>query len=135
MNENSIKLLDLGKALFAESKFAEAAQVYSKLLIDEPKNVQCLLNRASCSLNLRNWEDVLQDATAARKEDLQSLKAWRLSGRALDALNDVNGAIDCLHEALHIDVTDSETALLLKKLVSAHLKKILQVRPKKFKLF
>lgn len=127
MDSNLNQLLDRGKALFAESKFAEAANIYSEVLKADHKNVRYLLNRASCNANLNKWEQVLQDSTAAREEDPNSLRAWRLSARALDSLNDVNGAIDCLHEALNIDVTDLETALLLKKLVAAHLTKILQV--------
>lgn len=121
-------LYDRGKTLFQESKFVEAADVYTKIIKTDAFSVRCLLNRASCNIYLNNWKSALEDALAARKQDPHSLKALRICAQALNALNDVNGAIDCLLEALYIDFTDSKALSILKNLVFKLLKKYLQVR-------
>lgn len=90
-------------------------------------NVHVLLKRADLQANLGNWEAVLADAITARELDPRSADAWTLCARAGLAGGDADAALDCVHEALHIDHSDRKVCTLLESVVKEHLNETLEM--------
>ena len=126
MAVNSEPKILLANSLFLQEKYADAFEQYSKIFEEDPTNLLALLKRATCQANLGNWEAALTDAITAREMDPRSVEAWKLCARGL-AGGDVNAALDCLLEALHIDCNDQEACTILQSIVEDHLNKTIEV--------
>ena len=118
-----------------QEKYADAFEQYSKIFEDDPNNLLVLLKRAICQANLGNWEAALTDAITAREMDPRSVEAWKLCARANLAGGDMDVALDCLHEALHINCNDQEACTILQSIVEDHLNKTIEVRLLNFQCF
>lgn len=75
-------------------------------------------------------ETLLADAITARDMDTRSVDVWKLCARVALAGGAVDTALDCLHEALHIDHNDREAVTLLENIVDEHLNETLELRNK-----
>lgn len=87
-----------------------------------------LLQRSTAQANLGNWELAAADAITAREIDPQSGDAWKLCARVSLASGDAKAALECLHEAMHIDMNDGSACAILQKILDDHLYKQLEVR-------
>lgn len=99
----------------------------SGLLETDIHNLSMILKRV-CEALLGKWESVIADAITNREMNARSVGAWKLCAKAGLVGGDVDAALDCLHEALHIDHKDWEACALLKSIVTDHLHKTLGVR-------
>ena len=115
-------------SMFLQEKYTDASEQYSKILDLDPTNLVALIKRATCQANLGNWESVPADAITAREMDPRSVEAWKLCARAGLAGGDVDAALDCLNEALHIESNDQEACTILQSIVEDHLNKMIEVR-------
>ena len=78
-------LVGYARALFAEGKYAEAANAYSQLADQEPDNRSYLLNKAVCLSALRDYDGALKllyqlDYEQADDMNVKRVLAWTLMG-------------------------------------------------------
>lgn len=86
------------------------------------------MNSAIRQANLGNWEAVLADAITARELYPRSVDAWKLCDRIGRSGGDVDAALDCVLEALHLNHNDREACTLLERIVVEHLTEFHEVR-------
>jgi len=79
----SEEILKEANSLFVDEQFDESLQLYSKLLEEDPSNVDVLLKRSNNYLKLENFDLALQDANKAIEVNNQSEMAYLRKGIAL----------------------------------------------------
>lgn len=92
----------------------------------------CLVNRAACHLDLKNYRSCIQDCASALKINGKNVKAWYRSSKALLALDRIPEADDACARGLEIDPENKAllgiaTAIIKRnELVAARKKKYLE---------
>lgn len=103
------------------------SEKHPEILVADLNKYSVILKRA-CQANTGKWDAVIADAIAARQMDPRSLEERKLCARAALVGGDVDAALDCLHEALHINHKDREACAILQEVVEDQLNKTLEVR-------
>lgn len=83
--------------------------------------------KSACQTNRGHWKTLIASAIIGREMDSRSVAAWKLCAKAGFVGGDVEAALDCLLEALSIDLNDGETITILDIVIENHLRRTLEV--------
>lgn len=124
-----------GSALYKEQKYAEAREAWEKALREMPPGRRSNLNRlmvsiqlnlAQVCLTLKDYDEVVKQATEALELDEENAKALYRRGVARDALGQALGAASDLKKAARIEPRHAE----IRKKYEEFKKKALELEEK-----
>ncbi|KAK9760544.1 hypothetical protein K7432_015320, partial [Basidiobolus ranarum] len=72
-----------GNSLYAQGKYEEAIQEYTKAIIKSPSTAIYYTNRALTYMKLKKWDSVIDDCEKAMELDPNSVKGYYYYGQAL----------------------------------------------------
>ena len=113
------RLKNEGNALFREKKYAEACEKYRESLLvatEGGTKKSCLLNLASCRLQLGQFELCVGHCDDVLKVDSGSMKAYYRRGDAYMRLNRKWSAVRDLEKALGLATIDQDRNMIEEKL-------------------
>ncbi|KAL9132199.1 MAG: hypothetical protein Q9217_000003 [Psora testacea] len=97
-----------GNKAFAEKKFDEAIEKFSKALEVEPSNHVLYSNRSGAYASKKEFERALEDANRTTEIKPDWAKGWGRKGAALHGTGDLIGAKDAFEEALKLDPANTQ---------------------------
>ncbi|KAI9672348.1 MAG: Hsp90 cochaperone [Caeruleum heppii] len=97
-----------GNKAFAEKKFDEAIEAFSKAIEIEPTNHVLYSNRSGAFASLKNFDKALEDANKVVEIKPDWAKGWGRKGAALHGQGDLIGALDAFDEGLKIDPNNAQ---------------------------
>eukprot|EP01062_Namystynia_karyoxenos_P067030 TRINITY_DN60927_c0_g1_i1.p2 TRINITY_DN60927_c0_g1~~TRINITY_DN60927_c0_g1_i1.p2 ORF type:complete len:229 (+),score=87.62 TRINITY_DN60927_c0_g1_i1:85-687(+) len=103
----SAGLRERGNAAFTSRNFAEANELFSEAIAQDPKNHLLYSNRSAARLELGDAEGALSDARQCCQLDAEFAKGWSRQGAALYRLGDFDQATACYRRAMRLN-PDSE---------------------------
>jgi len=124
-----------GSELYKEQKFTEAREAWTKALSEMPQGKTSNLNRLTVSvhlnlaqvcLTLKDYEEVVKQATAALELDEENSKALYRRGIARDALGQSHAAASDLKKAARLEPRHAE----IRKKYEEFKKKALEMEEK-----
>ncbi len=95
--------LHQGNALFETGKFAQAAEVFGKVIELDPQNGEAYRQRAVCYNNLKNYRAALSDLEKAERMLPGDTRIYASRGAAKKGLNDLKGALEDYNKALELN--------------------------------
>jgi len=98
-NLSDKELKDLGNKLFAGRNLEGAIESYSMAILKNPSVPHYYTNRALCYLNLKRWQQAIQDARNALEKDPNLVKGHFYLGKALLEKDSLEEAIKHLQRA------------------------------------
>lgn len=115
----------IGNTLYKEKQFEKAKKKYSKALryiehfkdeadleedeekdIDQNQTLSLYLNLAACKLQLKDFENSVEDCDKALEIDEENCKALFRKGQALVNMKDWEKAKECLQQAVSVEPND-----------------------------
>lgn len=121
----SSEVRQIGNSLYKEKNFDKASRKYSKALryvehlkdeaeleeneeqeIDKNQTLSLYLNLAACKLQLKKFEECVEDCDRALEIDEQNCKALFRKGQALVNMKDWEKATECLQKAVSHEPND-----------------------------
>ncbi|KAI9877338.1 MAG: Hsp90 cochaperone [Pleopsidium flavum] len=97
-----------GNKAFAEKKFEEAVDKFSKAIEIEPSNHVLYSNRSGAYASLKDFDHALEDANKVTEIKPDWAKGWGRKGAALHGTGDLLGSHDAYEEALKLDPTNAQ---------------------------
>ncbi|MCJ1258401.1 Hsp90 cochaperone [Lignoscripta atroalba] len=97
-----------GNKAFAEKKFEEAIEKFTKAIEIEPSNHVLYSNRSGAYASLKNFDKALEDAEKTTEIKPDWAKGWGRKGTALHGTGDLVGANDAFEEALKLDPSNAQ---------------------------
>lgn len=133
----SEKIRELGNQLYKEKKFELALLKYSKAIRylkeefpspeEEGKlkkaSIPCLLNRAACSLAMKEYNKAIKDCSDVLAIDPENIKALSRRGQAFLQTKDFDEAIDDLSKAISLEKIEDKAHPTMKQLAIAKKKR------------
>jgi casein kinase 1 alpha len=95
-----------GNRLYAETKWEEAVDCYTRAINLNPKAAVLYSNRALCELQLGKWERAREDAKDAIELDPGQVTYYRILSQALSKMSLLTEAIKVCTQGLALDHTD-----------------------------
>ncbi|XP_021302360.1 serine/threonine-protein phosphatase 6 regulatory ankyrin repeat subunit B [Sorghum bicolor] len=114
-----------GKEAFADGHYVAAAYYYMRAKEIDPNDATVFSNLSLCWLRLREGEQALAYARQCKALRPDWSKAWYREGMALSFLENYEGAVNALHEALKLDPASNEIKEALREAVEVHLNSLL----------
>ncbi|KAI9778702.1 MAG: Hsp90 cochaperone [Geoglossum umbratile] len=97
-----------GNKAFAEKRFEDAVEKFSKAIELEPANHILYSNRSGAYASLKDFSHALQDANKTTEIKPDWAKGWGRKGAALHGQGDLVGAHDAYEEALKLDPANAQ---------------------------
>ncbi|ODQ63948.1 TPR-like protein [Nadsonia fulvescens var. elongata DSM 6958] len=116
-DEIALNFKNQGNDCFKVKKYVEAIKYYDQALAVKccvsEIDTACLINKAACNLELRNYRKCINDCKAALKLSPVNIKAIYRSGKAYYVLDHINECIDILRYGLTIEPENKQIVELL----------------------
>ena len=121
-HEVALNFKNQGNDCYRSKDYRNAIKYYTQALdvnqhTHDDITVACLINRAQCNLELRNYRRCITDCKQALKLDAKNVKAVYRSARAYKQLDKVDEAIELLEYGLSMDPNNAAIKPLLKESV------------------
>ncbi|XP_048588559.1 tetratricopeptide repeat protein 12 isoform X3 [Nematostella vectensis] len=96
----ALQLKEKGNLAFKQQKYEEAVKLYTQALNQDRTNTAFYTNRAQAYIRTKNYTDAITDCEAAIKLDKKCIKAYVHMGKAFQAQNKFDEAVDIFKMAI-----------------------------------
>ncbi|KAF2458221.1 heat shock protein-like protein STI1 [Lineolata rhizophorae] len=97
-----------GNKLFAEKKFPEAIEKFSKAIELDPSNHVLYSNRSGAYASMKDFQHALDDATKTTEIKPHWAKGWGRKGAALHGQGDLIASMNAYEQALKLDPNNAQ---------------------------
>lgn len=104
-----------GNKFFREGSFQQAIDAYTRGLVESPKNVTLLSNRAMAFVKMRLFENAVKDASDALEYDPSHVKSLVRRAKALANLGRLKDALVDLSYALSLEPSNKHVRSEMRK--------------------
>lgn len=111
-------LFSKANSAFVDENYAEALNLYNKVLEQDPTNGQAYLKRSHAQFKLGKWEATIQDVDKALEHGCKNAKALFRKGQAAFNLKEYKQAKEALEEASKLDSQDNDLVGWIEKCAS-----------------
>ncbi|KAI9789303.1 MAG: TOM (translocase of outer membrane) complex component [Candelina submexicana] len=134
-NQAAAKLKAAGNKAYGYKNYSKAIDLYGKAILCKPDPIY-YSNRAACYNALGDWDQVVEDTTAALTLDSEYVKALNRRANAYEHLEKYSDALldytaSCIIDAFRNEQSAQSVERLLKKVAEAKGKEIMATKEKK----
>jgi len=105
---NALQYKEKGNQYFAEKKFDQASQCYSKSILLDPGNPAYFTNRAIAEIQMHQYEEAADDCKKAIELDPINVKGFFYLAKACYSMKKINQAVEEMQKAVKFSQTQEK---------------------------
>lgn len=106
--QDAESLFQAGKEKFSKGDFTSAIEFYTKAIAADPKHLNAYLQRGSCYIQIKKYDEAVKDYSFVINEQPNQLWAYLSRGSAYNKLEQYGKAINDFDKVLAIDENNQD---------------------------